>query len=175
MFLAGAQRFAFAAFYRKRAAPNKSPNDWISNRCVSCSCVIKHRSTIAWAARSWVRGRENDCYRVEGRGRKSRSPAGARERASADQGRCYRGDKWGRYPRRQGGDHHNTNCPDTADDPVGSGFVASLARLAGTLRDCLRSPQRPAGNGWSFSRRSFPSSPGSLYSGRRPARAMRKC
>ena len=39
-------------------------------------------------------------------------------------------------------------------DPVGAGFVASLARPAGNLQASLGSNTASAGNGWSCSKRS---------------------
>jgi putative ABC transport system substrate-binding protein len=41
-------------------------------------------------------------------------------------------------------------------DPVGAGFVASLARPGGTRRVLPRSTTAPAGNGWNCSKRSRP-------------------
>jgi len=44
-------------------------------------------------------------------------------------------------------------------DPVGTGFVASLARPGEISPDCPTFARSSAENDWSFSRRRFPSSP----------------
>ena len=54
-------------------------------------------------------------------------------RASASQGRRHRHGWSGSNPCRQGSNDHDSHCHGADSDPVGNGFVASLARPGGNI------------------------------------------
>ena len=48
-------------------------------------------------------------------------------------------------PRRQGSNFYDSHCHDAGSDPVGSGFVASLARPGGNITGLYDLPRRMGG------------------------------